>query len=523
MSNNYPMVNRPLKTAICFLAFFILNTFNSKAYAQEIILDQQDLTDNYESSCYEGHISFFPSINCTNEIKGHFNLLPLYTNTVYNSEYARGLNDGPAWQGKGVNFTTSIGFSGRWKSLTYVINPIVQYNQNQPFDTGVDLTDRGNPNQYPFASNIDYVVRYGQNSNVNIYPGQSEIAFSLNPIMFSLSTQNMRWGPAIYNPILMSTNAGGFPHFSIGTNEVLKTAIGDFDGQIIWGLIKESDYFNDNSEDDYRYFTGISVGFRPVFFKELSITIHRSLYAQTQFLTGFFDNGFAVFSGIIAPDEGKTINGRFFPNDIYDQNMSLSMKYMNEDDNFSLYWEWGIGDFPAGISNFLEHPDDVAGFTIGFWKEFTLSNIHDFRLIYEHSALATWDTRFTAGFGAPSLYVHGVNQQGYTNNGQIIGASIGPGGNSDEFKLTYLWEKSSLSFEYQRTRFNDDYFFTQVAGNQKRPFDLEHHVGFQYSSKQFKRVTYNIAFFTGIRNNYLYQDPVLKVNIHSKAAFRYHF
>lgn len=523
MTNYHLKKNRLMKTVICLLVVFLSTTLISGVSAQIIILDQQDLLDNYESSCYDNHISFFPSINCHNEINGFFNLLPLYTNSVYNSEYARGLNDGPAWQGKGANITTALGFSGRWGKLTYVVNPIIQYVQNLPYDTGTDLAGRNNPNQYAFENNIDYVMRYGENSDINIYPGQSELALSLDKLKFSLSTQNIRWGPAIYNPLLMSTNAGGFPHFSIGTNEVFKTTIGDIDGQIIWGLIKESEYFNNDPDDNYRYFTGITLGYRPSFFKELSVSIQRTLYAQTQFLNSFFDNGFAVFSGLIAPDEGKTINGRYFPNDIYDQNMSISMKYENVEDQFSLYWEWIVGDFPAGISNFLEHPDDVSGFTLGFWKEFSLSNDDEFRLIFEHSALAAWDTRYTAGYGVPSFYVHTINKQGYTNNGQIMGASIGPGGNSDEIRLTYFWKKSSLSLEYQRTRFNDDYFFTEVAGNRSRPFDLEHHVGFQYNSDQFKRLTFNLAFFTGIRNNYLYQDPILKVNIHSNIALRYNF
>lgn len=522
MSNNYSTKYRVLKTTTYLFTIFLSLTLLSGVSAQTIILDQQDLLDNYENSCYDDHISFFPSIACTDDIKGYFNVLPFYTNTVYNSEYARGLNDGPAWQGKGVNFTTAFGFSGRWGNLTYVFNPIIQYNQNLPFNTGVQYTSRNNPYQYPF-DDIDYVIRYGESSDVKLYPGQSEVALSLNKIKFSLSTQNMRWGPAIYNPILMSTNAGGFPHFRIGTSEVLETSIGDIDGQIIWGLIDESEYYNDDPEDDQRYLTGITLGYSPHFFKEFSVTVHRVLYTQTRYLTGFFDNGLAVFSGVISPDKGKTINGRYFANDVYDQMMTLSLKYLNTDDRFSLYWEWGWGDFAAGISNFLEHPDDYGAFTIGFWKEFTLSNDNRFRLLFEHSALAAWDLRYTAGYGAPSFYTHGVNKQGYTKNGQIIGASIGPGGNSDEIRLTYFWEETSLSLEYQRTRFNDDYFLTQVAGDQKRPFDLEHHVGFQYTSKQFNKLTFNAAFFTGIRNNYLYQDPILKVNIHSKVAFRYHF
>ncbi|WP_421773372.1 capsule assembly Wzi family protein [Gracilimonas sp.] len=523
MSNNFS-ANYQVQKVNSILTIFLLLSLSSGVLAQKIILDQQDLLDHYESPCYNDHISFFPSIACTDNITGHFNVLPLYTNTVYNSEYARGLNDGPAWQGKGGNFTTAFGFSGRWGNLTYVVNPIIQYNQNLPFNTGVQYTSRGNPYQYPFDDRIDYVMRYGSSSSSNIYPGQSELALSLNKIEFSVSTQNMRWGPAVYNPIIMSTNAEGFPHLRIGTNNLLETKIGEFEGHILWGILRESDYFNNNSEDNNRYFTGLTLGYKPSFLEGFSFTAQRTLYTQTQYLTGFIDNGLAAFSGLFHPDGGTKINGEQFANDIYDQNMSISIEYNSVDENLLIFWEWAVGDFSAGISNFLEHPDHFSGFTIGLSKTFVLANSNRLLLLIEHSDLETWSERFTAGLGAISFYEHGLNQQGYTNNGQIMGASIGPGSNSDEIRLAYLWDKSSITFEYQRTRFDDDYFFTQVVKNDKqRPWDAEHQVGFQYTSNQFRKVTFNAAFFTGIRNNYLYQDPILKVNIHTKFAFRYHF
>ena len=75
-------------------------------------------------------------------------------------------------------------------------------------------------------------------------------------------------------------------------------------------------------------------------------------------------------------------------------------------------------------------------------------------------------------------YVHEVNKQGYTNNGQIVGAGIGPGGNSDHLRVQLESEKYSAGMLLQRIENNRD-FFTYYIQDATR-HDIEYSVGFMF-------------------------------------------
>lgn len=486
--------------------------------AQTIIYDQHDLITNYNNACYDSTINIYPSIACRDQIKGSFNLLPIYWNNVYNSAYAKGMNDGPAWQGRGLNSTLAFGFSGRVGRLTYVISPMLEWVQNKPFYTGANLSNK-NPFQYPFDNHIDWVMRYGNNSFARLFPGQSQIALDLKPVLISLSTQNMRWGPAIYDPIIMSTNAPGIPHLRVGTDKPIHTGIGSFEGNLFWGTLKESKYFNSVAKDNIRYFSGIEIGYRPSFFKGFSLGIQRVFYTQTQYLTNFFYDGFIVFSRFFNNGKSHLVNGNLL-NDYYDQLASLTFRWQDPATDFQIYFEWAREDFSSSINDFIQEPDHSRGYTAGIYKIFHISTGHSIRFIYEHTSLAVWETSFIRP--TPSFYTHDLNQQGYTNNGQIIGASIGPGSQADRLNMAYLWGKNSLTFEYQRTRYNDDYFYTHFMHYGSKPQDLENQVGLAFSSR-YSRFSYTIGSFVGIRDSYLYNPLLKKVNLHTKFTLRYYF
>ncbi|MFY0684089.1 MAG: hypothetical protein JXR20_06020 [Balneola sp.] len=138
------------------------------------------------------------------------------------------------------------------------------------------------------------------------------------------------------------------------------------------------------------------------------------------------------------------------------------------------------------------------------------------RFIYEHSSLAVWETGFVRSSG--SLYAHGLNKQGYTNNGQIIGAGIGPGSTADYLNISILSEKSTLSLEYQRIRFNDDYFFrTFTSRIETKPHDLEHQFGIIYDIKRSK-VDLRFGIFQSLRYSYLFRDGIEGSEIFNSQA-----
>jgi len=507
-----------LYTRLFFMALFF-GICSQQIAAQNIIYDRFDIVNNYNSTCYDEKINFFPSVLCTNQIEGAFNSLPVYSNLVYNSGYAKGLNDGPAWQGKGINITFGAGFSGRVGRFSYVINPIFQYAENRSFQITSPRESR-QEFQYPFSEEIDYVTRFGNDPVLKIFPGQSDISLSFKPVTFSLSTQNMRWGSALFNPIVMSTNAPGIPHFRIGTNKPWETKIGNFESNLMWGYLKESDYFNTNSNDDVRYFSGFTFGYQPSFFEGFSIGLNRILYTQTDYLTNFFYDGFIPFSGFFNSGNEVVVNGSL-TNDVYDQIASITFHWENETKDFQFYAEWARGDFASGIMDLLTQPEHNRAYTFGAWKEFPIMNARKIRIIYEHTSLAVWQTlRLRAG---TSIYTHQTNKQGFTNNGQIIGSSIGPGSSADIFLASYFWKSSSLAFEYQRTRYNDDYYYTNfTTRSDLTPQDIEHQVGIAFEEKR-KHFSYRLASYVGIRTDYYFELGEIKNNLHTDLSIKYHF
>ncbi|WP_404877454.1 capsule assembly Wzi family protein, partial [Klebsiella pneumoniae] len=54
-----------------------------------------------------------------------------------------------------------------------------------------------------------------------------------------ISSENLWWGPGIYNSLLMSNNAPGFWHLTFNSRKPLKTPIGDFEWQLIGGKLVE--------------------------------------------------------------------------------------------------------------------------------------------------------------------------------------------------------------------------------------------------------------------------------------------
>ena len=63
----------------------------------------------------------------------------------------------------------------------------------------------------------------------------------------------------------MLNNATGVPHLDIGTSKPMDTKWGKFEFKIFWGLMDESDYFDEDESNDQRYPTGAVFGFQPKF------------------------------------------------------------------------------------------------------------------------------------------------------------------------------------------------------------------------------------------------------------------
>src|SRR5581483_7717213 len=82
-------------------------------------------------------------------------------------------------------------------------------------------------------------------------------------MMAELSTADQWWGPAIENPLILSNNAPGFLHLSIGTSTPVNIGIGRVHGRVVWGRLEQSAYSPDQGPDSLRFMSGLVAEFMP--------------------------------------------------------------------------------------------------------------------------------------------------------------------------------------------------------------------------------------------------------------------
>ncbi|MFY0652578.1 MAG: hypothetical protein JXQ96_11120 [Cyclobacteriaceae bacterium] len=421
---------------------------------------------------------------------------------VYNSKMPKGINDGAVWSGKGMNSSVTAGFTLKKGMFHMTLAPVLFYAQNKSFFIPENNLGKSNFS-YPFEGRIDWVERYGSQSFASFHPGQSEVRLIHKKFTVGVSSQNMTWGPATNNPIIMSTNAPGFPHFDIGTAESITTKIGEVDFRAILGLLNESEYFDEDEANNKRYITGFTLGYKPNFIEGLSLGLHRIRYRT------WFD-GDLKFKDIIGSVWGwsgqqtENVGGRLL-NDAYDNLMSVSMDWRFVEQGFRSYIEFSRNDFSGSITNFLRDPDHSRAFTIGLVKTIDLSNGNIIKFNYEHTNLS--NGILTHSVFPLHYYIHGFVKQGYTNNGQIVGSSNGPGTNSDFVDLNYYFKKGMIGVNLQRLRYNDDYYFLQFEKGNRLPAQYDWSLGWS-AVKFYERFSLNVKYLYSPRQSWYYIDEL---------------
>ncbi|HEU0299203.1 MAG TPA: hypothetical protein VFR37_07105, partial [Longimicrobium sp.] len=173
-------------------------------------------------------------------------------------------NDGAVWAGRGVTAAVSAGVAARAGPLSLRLEPLAFWAQNRDFEL-MPLTQAG---PTPFADpdrpgTIDRPQRFGDGSYARVDPGQSTLRLDLRGVAVGVSTANQQWGPAVDLPLVMGTNAGGFPHLFVGTATPWKVGIGRVHGRVTWGSLEQSAFSAMQGHGSRRYGSGIVAAFLP--------------------------------------------------------------------------------------------------------------------------------------------------------------------------------------------------------------------------------------------------------------------
>ncbi len=446
-------------------------------------------------------VSFFDSTNTKyNKIfffhkKSNITFLPLSLTQQYNSTLPYDWNAGPMIPSRGYQLVASTGFSAQFgKHLSLQLAPEFVYAGNDDFETFMTVNfDRLWERYYHWLNNSDIPEKFGSSLYTRFFPGQSSIRYNTKNMSFGISTENMWWGPGVRNALIMSNNAPGFLHVTINTIRPIHSKIGSFEGQIIGGRLDDSGipppetnrvnngiFLYHPKRDEWRYITGMVLSWQPKWVSHLFVGITKAAYLYPSDISSPLDilpfDGF--FGPAVTPSEKtgkKASQGALF------------FRYILPKEQVELYMEYGRSDQSLMPWNIVESHPYRRAYVAGFKKIFDAAQSSHIQLAVEFTQLEAPDGSLIQAPGE-SWYTHDYVRQGYTQMGRVIGAGIGPGGNSQTLEISWFKGYKKIGLQFERVVHNEDFYlyaFEDIPDYSRQWIDLSTTLHTEWNFKRF--------------------------------------
>jgi hypothetical protein len=401
---------------------------------------------------------------------GRLELLPPHVRIAWNSQIPYSLNDGALWAGRGLNVLASAGFAttlpSRKARVVLTLAPTIVFSQNRPFEVFPGTVPGRSPYSSPFhgpEASADLPLRFGDRYLLRLDPGQSSLSVERAGIMASLTSRDDWWGPGIHNTLILSNHAPGIPRLEF-SSLARRSRIGSWEARLIAGALTESVFFDANRENDYRAISGLRVALRPAFDSTLTIGLARVVYSVIESpVVGPVTHALDVLTRWehIATSGDTTEDGR--PRQRADQIVSVFARWIFPSAGLEVYGEWSRMELPHFSTELLIAGHHTGAYVLGFQWAQQKRRVDHLRLQAEVAYLE--QSRVFSDRALPDYYTGRVSPQGYTQRGQVIGASIGPGGSSQSIGVDYIAGRWQAGVFVGRVRWENDALYRQPAPN----------------------------------------------------------
>jgi hypothetical protein len=379
--------------------------------------------------------------------------------TSYNTASPYGQNDSALWQGKGFNTYISAGGRLELYGFELTLLPNFAFSGNQSFDMVPSKYNSGEAANFGYygITSVDAPQRFGDEPYYEFSWGDSEIRYSWKTLTIGFGTQHIWLGPARINPVLLSNNAVPYPKLDIGLRKQTimlfdSIYLGEIELRAFWGMLSESDFFDDNSDNDRNLLTGFTAAYSfPAFLKGFTIGFNRLMLSKWENMD--YSSIFTLLWPVMKQDAGS---------DNRDQRASLVFSYLFPETGFELYFEWGRNDFSPETQFVIRYPFHTQAYTFGARKNLFFTDKFQGLIVLEITNLES--SRDYEFIGGTTFYAHHRITQGHTSRGQWLGAGLGTGGNSQYLGFTLFYDKGYGNLFFQRQNIDNDYVWFKHAG-----------------------------------------------------------
>ena len=436
-------------------------------------------------------------------------ILPVDYNIEYNSHHPYNRNNGSMIPNRGYQQIISPGIYAEIGPLSIQLKPEYIFSENKDFEGFGEGPNGHYPiiwaKRYKLWNHIDMPERFGEKSFNEILIGQSSIRLNFKGLSLGVSNENIWWGPSIRNSIMMSNHARGFKHITFNTIEPIKTKIGNFEWQIITGRLESSGFTPPNTDfefagtkiyvpkinqlsetDDWRYLQGYTISYSPKWISGLSLGFTRWVQMYSALVEGRYTwmgkgtTWFPVFKNLFRKNDfNENLEQQT------DQAAGFFMKWYWKDSKAEIYLEYNHNDSKQNIRDLILDSDHSRAATVGLQKVFKINN-DNFIFSWEWTQMEQTAGRLLRNAG--SWYEHGWTYDGFTNNGEVLGASIGPGSNSHYLSINRIIKTEKIGFAFEIIDQDNDFY--QTAFSSAKDFrrywkDFNFHINYSKKINNF--------------------------------------
>ncbi|MFM2010665.1 MAG: hypothetical protein RLZZ479_1056, partial [Bacteroidota bacterium] len=255
---------------------------------------------------------------------GYVDLMPVQLQQQYVTDIPFKSLDGPMLASSGYQLMATAGVYAKLGPLTVQLQPQWVNAQNKSF------------------SNNDQTNNYNK-----FFWGNSSIRLNAGPASIGISSENISWGPSVFNPLLMSGHAPGFMHLTFNSRRPLKTPIGSFEWQWVAAYLDPMDKAYQGLAEvgtatipSRRYFNGATIAYQPKWIKGLSVGLTR-VVQQPEIILEVFNNWNLIFKNISRVNDPNEFTD-YLLNSVEgntDQYASFFMRYLMQPANAEFYME----------------------------------------------------------------------------------------------------------------------------------------------------------------------------------------
>lgn len=373
--------------------------------------------------------------------------------TIVRSSFLGGVDDprddGPAWNGRGANYFVRTGISADVAWFHAVVAPQLWYAQNKPYEVFPAADTSRNSFASPWyraPNSIDLPSRFGAQSFSELDIGESALWVSVGPVDAGVSASTQRWGPGQRGTLIIGADAPGIPRVFVRTSRPIATRAGAFSGAWFLGTLTESRFFDDSASNNQRGISAFNVAWSPNDSSTFVLGIaHAAQRAGTYFTS--------------SSDSLEQIHGRAQQiNEIYAQ-------FRDPLSGIRAWAEVGHAGRLPNDKQFFGVPYQGLVYVVGADRALvTRAGTVLFSLESANLEQPT-DIR---GAAKQDFYTSADIPQGWTQRGQPLGYSTGPGSNNQWLSVDWITRNWSFGTFVERVRWNEDALIRQYLSNPRR-------------------------------------------------------